>query len=330
MDWFTHGVLPYALCRTVGVPHRIAILLLIGAMAPDLDVFLSWLSLLGDAMYPYGHRGWVHSILIAPIWSLWVWLGLRRLAQRREWAWLPQESWIRAAPWIALGAWSHLVLDGVTIGGVPLFWPISDVNWSAGWFFFMPLAALLVSTFVVGRHVRALWRSRRAGVPFVAWNRRTWQVVLVAFVIALSATGAVRLASAPSGEAWPAPLMWRWYTLSDAENGTREFTEDGWGRADAPMWFRNVFPEAASAHVEACQQSLAYRAWRWEVIGPIATFAEPAYRASHVGPDQWIVQFTDVLGVYTREARPGAAWGEPPNLRCTVEAGRVLETERAL
>lgn len=91
---------------------RAAVLVLAGALLPDIDHPQSWLGrrlpfLSRPIAAIFGHRGITHSLLAV---ALGVWL-------------LGSESggvWISA---LAVGYLSHLAADGLTPQGVPLLWP---------------------------------------------------------------------------------------------------------------------------------------------------------------------------------------------------------------
>ncbi|MGV8126640.1 MAG: metal-dependent hydrolase [Methanothrix sp.] len=62
MDFFTHALLPYLLASSLGWERRWMAALVLGGIAPDLDVLFSWA---GSILPPYllmFHRGMTHSL----------------------------------------------------------------------------------------------------------------------------------------------------------------------------------------------------------------------------------------------------------------------------
>src|SRR6202050_4853835 len=96
-------------------PRGGALMMMLAANAPDLDVFLG---LPGGLAYMEYHRGYAHSLVLAPAMAV-IPLLLAR--------------WIRGASinWLSylaclLGALSHLALDLTNVYGVRLLLPFSS------------------------------------------------------------------------------------------------------------------------------------------------------------------------------------------------------------
>jgi inner membrane protein len=139
------------------------LMLMLAANTPDLDVFLG---LPGGLAYLEYHRGYAHSLALAPAMALIP---------------LLLAHWIRGASitwktWLAclLGVLSHLVLDLTNVYGVRIFLPFSErwVHWDFTeiidpWIlliFFIAIAAPALSG-LVGSEIR----GRKAEGPKRAW-----------------------------------------------------------------------------------------------------------------------------------------------------------------
>src|SRR5207244_7138855 len=114
----------------------------VGAASPDGDALFSWLSRVNDRLYFLQHRGASHSLLGALVMGLAA-AGLLALLAR---AWPRRLGLFAFRPALlaagALGAGTHIVLDYVTLSGVPLLWPFSDArvsaevfHWLVAWLF---------------------------------------------------------------------------------------------------------------------------------------------------------------------------------------------------
>ncbi|HKJ83816.1 MAG TPA: metal-dependent hydrolase [Mariprofundaceae bacterium] len=120
MDPLTHALSGYAIARAVpkqAIPKRQVALIVLLAMAPDLDYVLS---LVSDTVYLHYHRGVTHSLLMLP---LWTWLIYSLMPARRDKQ--PLMPWLIAA---ALAM--HILLDLITSFGTMIFAPLSDYRYS--------------------------------------------------------------------------------------------------------------------------------------------------------------------------------------------------------
>jgi inner membrane protein len=163
--WRTHFVAGAGLAAVYGAYHSqndplvMAISLGIGGFAsllPDID---SPYSVLGRVTRPvsdifhlaFGHRGILHSFLgLALMTSLVAFLLL-------FWA-SPQAVWGFYVPVFAIGYLSHLLLDALSDGGVPLFWPcrgkvsfrLVSTHGSFERFVFLPALTAVITLLIVG------------------------------------------------------------------------------------------------------------------------------------------------------------------------------------
>lgn len=172
MDNVTHSLLgilaaePLALSRRR--EHR-ASLWVASAVAnnlPDLDVLFTWGRHYDRLNYMLHHRGFTHTLLLAPLQSL-LWLAILRLWWRRR----SDIPWRAVTALCLLGPWLHIFADAWNSYGVHPFWPF-DNRWYYGdlvfivepwiWAILLPLIfrrcatwlgsglALLLSAFMVG------------------------------------------------------------------------------------------------------------------------------------------------------------------------------------
>lgn len=268
MDVFTHFAVPYLLLWALRRPHRERLAAGLGGYAPDLDVLTAPLAHVFPDLYFLGHRGVSHTLLGAPLHAL-VLVGVLALPWwSRRW---PRMEAYRFGPRLVLlamvASYTHLVLDVVTMWGVPLLWPWSFDRFTTSWFFYgvpwlLPLSAWLA------------WRALRDRADD-AFLRR----VALALALVLVASGALRAATHPGtpegGLAQPLALEWRWATFRPVPGGW-EVTWWSAGAAEGTVTYPHdppVSPEAVEA-LRRAQEDDLYRRFRLYAGGPVATVAE--------------------------------------------------------
>src|SRR3954454_13289676 len=143
MDNVTHSLTGLALARA-GLDRccpRATLLLLLSANAPDCDI----LSLTqGQLAYLEAHRGYTHSLLLAPVMAL-VCVVVTAALYREKLPWL--KAWLVCL----IGLSSHLLLDLTNSYGIRLLIPFSS-----RWFHF-DLNALYDWNILVVLAIAALW-----------------------------------------------------------------------------------------------------------------------------------------------------------------------------
>ena len=127
MDPITHGLLGATLAKTTmwrRIPRGVGMIGAIGAMAPDLDIFI-WSTSDPTVGWVY-HRHFTHSLLFIPLGGLLAALPF---------LWLKQFRGYRLAVIVTaiLGYATHTLLDSLTTYGTQQLWPFADtrVTWDA-------------------------------------------------------------------------------------------------------------------------------------------------------------------------------------------------------
>lgn len=126
MDPITHAAIGAVCAQSVSWPRKVyassALVALLGAMAPDLDVFVALSYAQSDNLALFKmHRHITHSIFFAPIGAWLVTIASYTLLSLRI-------SFRRAYVFSLLGYLSHLFADWCTGYGMYLFAPISDMR----------------------------------------------------------------------------------------------------------------------------------------------------------------------------------------------------------
>ncbi len=300
VDAITHALLGMVLgttaARLLGRPARWGLVAGAAALAPDLDAFISPLARI-DALYWMGHRSASHSIFIAPLagWGFVHLLGRfgHRFPNLKKFRW-QRGDWIP----ILIGAWSHVPLDLITHKGVPLLWPISDAFVSLELFYWMVPWLAPISLLVFWLR----WKERID-------DRRVAQaaVVLVAILVVLAG---IRISTRPDGEVYATDTAWVWHVAEHHDNGTIAIHIVGGDDDGAVYWYARAVPDAADPAVRLVQESLGYRAFRFDAVGPIQVAATP-WR------DGWNVTLQAVLADVELQDAP--AWLPKERLRDRAE-----------
>lgn len=302
MDLFTHFVIPFALLAALRRPMAERLAAGIGGWAPDFDTVLAWTRYVDERLYFLGHRGVSHSAIGAPLFALVVLALVCLPVWRRKWPKMAVWRFTLPTVLIAMAAsYTHLVLDYLTIWGIPLVYPWGLERYSVNWFFYSVSAALLVSGWIVVKLWRGIWKD--------TWNDRTlWKgmaVLAAVFVVA----GAVRYATHPDVPHGPftQPGNWEWQWTTYSRNGTG-WTIGWWsfGELQGTRHYNESLPRTAEgeAAVARARETLAYTHFRLYGWGPFLVQTEER------GNGSWNVTFVDL----TRRAQVDQSGGWFPRL----------------
>lgn len=304
----THLLVPYAAALAAfgfwrrgeaGDRRKAAVAAVFGiaGFAPDLDGLVDGLSAWHDSLYWLQHRGVSHTLVGAPVFALAA-LGLLVLGARvwprrmSLFAWRPV-----LLPAAVLGSYTHLLLDSVTYGGIPLWWPFAYgrvsfpiYHWLVFWMFPLSLAPLVL---------HAVGRLPRRGVVMAG--------ALV--VVLLLIVGGARLAARPWDEEGALIYSMRshdaWVVARELPNGTWILvTARGADRED-PAWFEPREPPEAADAIARARDTDAYRGFLMGSFGPRVTRAAPLEGGG------WNVTILDAVQRYEALRDPEWAPHEP-------------------
>lgn len=299
MDTLTHGFVPYAAFTLARRPRVERAAAAIGGIAPDLDAFWAWLSHTHDQAYPLVHRGFSHTIWGAPILAtlLLFLLAHRRVAGRFRWS---ESIWFTRGAigplWI--GAWSHLFLDGLTITGVPLLWPLYDGRFTADWFFFGVPYLLPLSLFAW----IMLWRAKASDRLI----RRTF----LALVVVLLVAGGIRWYSYPRDllgdeDVTPGPVEWQWVVSRRNESGVLVYSTGFGGVSREPLFFPDSNRTEAAEALRLCEADIGFVPWHWYLWGI------PLVNATAGDDGGWRIAYADSGIEYAQRQEPFRFWRSP-------------------
>ena len=187
---------------------------LLGSL-PDADVFIAY----ADPVQSFvGHRGFSHSLVVHAVVTPVIGEGLRLVART-----LRQE---RLRAWLAvfLCLTTHALLDGMTVYGTRLFWPVWPEPLGLGSMFIidpaytLPLLLAAVAGLIIGGWGPALRRTTLAALAvstvYLGWSAVAQQIAESRASTFLAAAG---IAPEPL-MATPAPfstLFWRAMAIDD-------------------------------------------------------------------------------------------------------------------
>ena len=294
VDTLTHAFVPYAAYRWGGRPSRQRLAAAMGGLAPDLDAFWAWMSHAHEYAYPLVHRGFSHTLWGAPLLATGFLFLLTRPVLRKRWkrfeafAWTPD---VLAPLWV--GAWTHLLLDGLTITGTPLLWPFDDARFTTDWFFFGVLSLMPLSLFLWIQVFRG-----KASDRFVRGGA-------IAMALLLAISGAVRAYAYPRDlagdeDVTPGPNEWTWIVSQRNASGVLVYDTQWGGRVAHRLFLPEANRTAAQAAIGACAARPGHLPWNWYLGGlPVVN----ATRRTDVG---WSLEYDDSMWVFTDEF---GTWG---------------------
>jgi inner membrane protein len=130
----THALVGYTLVSVFRTAPPLAGL--VGGVLPDVDLLFA-----PDWSFPLVHRGLTHTPVCGAVVVGAVWLGASWRSDRQS----SRRSGLRGtATALALGYGSHLVLDSLTVSGVPWLYPVAAVQYGVDAGIHGPGATLLL------------------------------------------------------------------------------------------------------------------------------------------------------------------------------------------
>ncbi len=219
MDFFSHALLPYLLGSFLGLKKKHIAALVLGGMAPDLDVLIVWVNYIYPTPLLIVHRGFTHTFFFGFfIAAIILFLASRDSIKARAQSLInsnfghPNLDFSASCLAFAYaGILSHLFLDFLTSGGVPLFYPLVATRYSAEIFYQIEITIMIASLLVLAQ----LFRERSE----TKFNKK----LLVTFLIFLLIVSGIRIEGkamarsfyGKSSEFYPDASLFHWSVLEN-------------------------------------------------------------------------------------------------------------------
>jgi inner membrane protein len=219
MDFFTHAVLPYLLGSFLGLKKKHLAALVLGGIAPDLDVLVVWINHIYPTSLLIVHRGFTHTLFFGFFVAAFLLFLVSRdrvLARAQRYISLDLDFSVTCIAFAYAGVLSHLFLDYLTTRGVPLFYPFVTGRYSAEIFYMIEIVIMIASLLVLVELYR-----KRSGTKF---NKNLF-IIFVAFLLIV---GGIRLEGKEraqsffnddSAEVYPDSSLFQWTILENDSDG---------------------------------------------------------------------------------------------------------------
>jgi inner membrane protein len=293
MDIFTHALIPYLLGSYLHLDRRLLAALVLGGIAPDLDVPIALIGGLYPSDLLLVHRGITHTIFVGFFFALLVFY----LASRQ-----PVKTFLRrfinydlifspaSMVFLYAGVLLHLFVDYTTTRGVPLFYPWQAARYSADIFSQIEPAALIASLLVLAELIRERQR--------IEFNKN----ILILFVIFFLIMGGIRIEGKASAESFfsgqnaeihPDSNPFSWVVL---ENESNEFLVYKYDSLEKEITGRSAFAKLTVASdvteakqaIGAAEKLPQVRLFRWRAYAV-------AINATSEPDGSWAIEYYDPL-----------------------------------
>jgi inner membrane protein len=193
MDIITHALIPYLLGSYFRLDRRLLAALVLGGIAPDLDLPIALIGGLYPSDLLLVHRGITHTIFYGFFFALLVFcLASCKTAKTSLRRWINYDL-IFSPTSLALlyaGVLLHLFVDYTTTRGVPLFFPWQAARYSADIFSQIEPAALIASLLILAELIRERHRTD--------FNKK----ILIIFAVFFLIMGGIRIEGKASAESF--------------------------------------------------------------------------------------------------------------------------------
>lgn len=232
MDLFTHFIVPFAILtllnlRSLDIKDRLSGGF--GGISIDFDVILFAIGFLVPELFIFTHRGITHSFIFGLITAMvFIYLisrpsiyGLINYMIKRD---IRVEFNWRTISLAYFGVLTHLFLDFLTTGGIPLFYPISLTRFTANIYYYTdPVTTIVALAVLVILYLRLKPKYKK--------------IALAAFLIMLVSFGGIRVGEKMEAlnsqtisdgytqiTAYPTPDMFTWTMVEgNGDNKYRVF-----------------------------------------------------------------------------------------------------------
>ncbi|MFA6371213.1 MAG: metal-dependent hydrolase [Methanothrix sp.] len=327
MDLFFHALLPYLLGSFLRLEKRLLAALVLGGIAPDLDVSLSLINNVYPTSLLLVHRGISHTIFFGFFFALIIFY----LASREQiksflgrFIKFDLDFSAKSLAFVYAGVLIHLAVDYTTTRGIPLFYPWQAVRYSADIFSQIEPIILIASLLVLAELIRERHR--------ITFNKN----MMIIFVLIFLIVGGIRIEGKATAESffngrneevYPDSNLFSWIAL---ENDSDQFLVYGYDSLTGKVTNNSAFAKitVASSRTEA-EKAIGAA----EKLPQVKLFRWRAYAMAINAKSQnssWDIEYYDPL-VRAQMANSGPAFRPAlkgyGSVRVRVEDGvaRVVE-----
>ncbi|WP_048190550.1 metal-dependent hydrolase [Methanobacterium sp. SMA-27] len=183
MDLFTHFIVPFAILTFLKVKNRLAGAF--GGISIDFDVLLIGIGFLSSELFIFTHRGITHSFVFGFITAvIFLYIisrpslnGLISHIIKRD---ISVDFNVRNVLLAYFGVLTHLFLDFLTTGGIPLLYPFSLTRFSANIYYYTDFITTIIALVVLI-------------ILYIRINQKYKKIAMVAFLIMLILFGGIRV-----------------------------------------------------------------------------------------------------------------------------------------
>jgi inner membrane protein len=224
MDFFSHALLPYLLGGFLGLKKKYLAALVLGGIAPDLDVLVAWVNYIHPTSLLIVHRGFTHTFFFGFfVAAIMLYIASRDSIKTRaqrlvnpNFDYTNLEFSASCLAFAYAGILSHLFLDFLTSGGVPLFYPLIATRYSAEIFSQIEITIMIASLLILVQ----LFRERK--------ETKSNKKLRVTFLIVLLIVSGIRIEGKEmaegsyerNSELFPDSNLFQWAVL---DNGIESF-----------------------------------------------------------------------------------------------------------
>jgi inner membrane protein len=291
MDFFTHALLPYLLGSYLGLDKRLLAALVLGGIAPDLDVSLSLINNVYPTTLLLVHRGITHTLFFGFFFALLIfYLASREQIKAFLGRFINYDLNFSAKSLGLLyaGVLMHLFVDYTTTRGAPLFYPWQAARYSADIFSQIEPIALIASLLILAELIRERHR--------IKFNNN----ILIIFVLFFVIMGGVRIEGKASAESffdgqneevYPDSNLFSWVALENESDQFLVYKYDSLedkvtnSSAFAKITVASSVTQAKSAIGEA-EKLPQVRLFRWRAYAV-------AINATSQQNGSWIIEYYD-------------------------------------
>lgn len=292
MDFFSHALLPYLLGSSLGLEKKRLAALVLGGIALDLDVFISWINNIYPTSLLLVHRGITHTLFFGFFFGLIIFYLTSREKIKSflgKFIKFDLDFSISSLAFVYAGVLIHLIMDFSTTRGVPLFYPWQSQRYSADIFFQIEPIILMATLLVLAALV---WK--RSLIKFK-------KNVFIVFAIFLLIVGGIRIEGKAAAESsfsetspaiYPESGLFKWAVL---ENDSEKFLVYEYDFLDKKASNSSTFPRlSVASSMQEAEKAIAVA----EKLSQIKLFRWRAYAVAINATStngSWIIEYYDPL-----------------------------------